>query len=222
MRLWSCLCVVVRWVLVALPLSFIGVAHAQVYDFNRFISGGGGGQDPQKQRMATSMGAYLCLSVTPGTEPGTVRFSIWSRIPQPRSRVTAVAFDMGRHARLLKGVSVLMASPGVKGQVVPPQPHPFLAGLNPSYWVQIDSKGHHMPDGLSPGRMIVLNATLGDGVTINELLGALHEGLSPTAGNKGFRVGVLVLYLLGGPPPGVATIQDDGGFVVAGPGRACG
>lgn len=223
MRSWSRVHGVFGQLLLALSvsLSLIGVARAQVYDFRSFISGGGGGQDLQKRHMAQSLGAYVCLGVTPGTEPGTVRFSIWSRIPQPRSRVVDIAFDMGRHAHLLKGVSVLMSSQGVKGKVIPAQPHPFLAGLNPTYWINIDSKGHHAPEGLSPGRMIVLNAKLGDGVTINQLLEALHEGMSPTAGQRGLRIGVIVLYLLGGPPPGVATIQDDGGFVVAGTGQAC-
>ena len=77
------------------------------------------------------------------------------------------------------------------------------------------------PDGLSPGRLISISATLGAGKTITDVFNALNEGLNPTTGANGLRVGVVVLYLLGGPPPGVATVQDDGGFVMSGPSPAC-
>lgn len=206
---------------VLIALSLVGATHAQVYDLNRFLSGGGGGQDPQKKRIAQSMGAYICLHVTPGTAANTVNFTILSKIPQANSRINAVVFDMGRHAGLFQGVGVGFASPGVKGNVVAPQLHPFLRGMTPDFWIDVPQSGHLRPEGLSPGRLIVLSATLGAGKTITDVFSALHEGLNPTTGVNGLRVGVMVLYLLGGPPPGVATIQDDGGFVTAGPSAAC-
>lgn len=204
-----------------IALSLVGVAHAQVYDFNRFLSGGGGGQDPQKKRIATSMGAYICLHVSPGTATNTVNFTILSKIPQANSRIGYVAFDLGRHAGLFQGVTVPFASLGVKGNPVAPEVHPFLRGMTPDFAVGVPQSGHLKPEGLSPGRMIVISATLGPGKTITDVFNALHEGLNPTTGANGLRVGVIVLYLLGGPPPGVGTIQDDGGFVTAGPSAAC-
>jgi hypothetical protein len=206
---------------VFIALSVAGVANAQVYDLNRFLSGGGGGQDPQKRRIAQSMGAYICLHVAPGMRANTVNFTILSKVPQANSRINTVVFDMGRHASLFQGVGVALASPGVKGNVVAPQLHPFLRGMTPDFWIDVPQSGHHRPEGLSPGRLIVISATLGPGKTITDVFNALHEGLHPTTGMNGLRVGVMVLYLLGGPPPGVATIQDDGGFVIAGPSAAC-
>lgn len=205
----------------ALALSLTGVASAQVYSFNQFLSGGGGGQDPQKQRLTTSMGAYICMGIGPGTDRNSVRFTIVSKIPQPNARIGAIAFDLGRHAGLLRSVAVTTASPGVKASVAPAQTHPFLRGLTPEFWIGVDSKGHLKPDGLSPGRLLAISATLGDGKTIDDVFKAFHEGLNPTTGANGLRVGVIVMYLLGGPPPGVGTIQDDGGFVATGPSDTC-
>ena len=198
-----------------------GAAEAQVYSFNAFLSGGGGGQDPQKQRLAQQAGAFICLGVSPSPEANTVRFTIWSKIQQPMARINTVAFDLGRHAGLFSSIAVTMASPGVKGNVVPPQAHPFLRGMTPEFWVDVPQKGHMKPDGLSSGRLIAISATLGAGKTITDVLNALNEGLNPTTGANGLRVGVIVLYLLGGPPPGVATIQDDGGFVTTASTPAC-
>lgn len=218
MKLWS----VFRTLLGVgiLALGAAGAAQAQTYSFNRFLSGGGGGGDPQKQRVARSMGAYICLSVSPGATANTVGFLVSSRIPQPNSRVTNVSFDLGRHAGLFSSVAVIFASPGAKGQAGPAQQHPFLSGLTPEFAVHIPQQGGR-PEGLSPGRMIAIAATLGPGKSIVDVFNALNEGLSPTTGANGLRVGVIVLYLLGGPPPGVATIQDDGGFVMTAPSPAC-
>jgi hypothetical protein len=204
-----------------LALGLMTPASAQTYDFNRFLSGGGGGQDPQKRQLAQSMGSYICVNVGPGIQANTVRFTLVSKVPQPRARINTVAFDLGRHAGLLSGISVTMGSPGVKGAVVPAQQHPFLRGMSPEFMVNVPQSGHMKTDGLSPGRLITISATLGPGKSIGDVLNALNEGLNPTTGVNGLRVGVIVLYLLGGPPPGVATIQDDGGFVTAGPSSAC-
>jgi hypothetical protein len=202
-------------------LGVAGAAGAQVYSFNTFLRGGGGGQDPQKQRIARQSGAFVCLGVSPGTERNTIRLMIASRIPQPNSRIGAIAIDMGRHAGLFRSVAVAMASPGVKGIVVPPQPHPFLHGMTPEFWIDVPQRGHLKPDGLGPGKLIAITATLGEGKTVTDVLNALNEGLNPTSGVNGLRVGVIILYLLGGPPPGVATIMDDGGFVTTRASTAC-
>jgi hypothetical protein len=218
-KLWS----IFRTLLVVgiLALGAAGAAKAQAYSFNGFLGGGGGGQDPEKKRVATSMGAYICLSVSQGATPNTVGFLVSSRIPQPNSRVTNVSFDLGRHAGLFSSLAVTFASPGVKGQVTPAQQHPFLRGLTPEFAVHSPQQGHLKPEGLSPGRMIAIAATLGPGKSIVDVFNALNEGLNPATAANGLRVGVIVLYLLGGPPPGVATIQDDGGFVMTAPSPAC-
>ena len=206
---------------VALVATTGGLAHAQGYDFSQFLSGGGGGQDPQKRQLAQSMGAYICLRITPGQEPNTVSFTILSRIPQPNSRIGSIVIDVGRHSDLIRAVKVAFVSPGVTASVIPAQLHPFLRGLSPDFWIQVPQKGHLNPEGLAPGRLVSIAATLGPGKSINDVFNALHEGLSPASGSAGLRVGVVVLYLLGGPPPGVGTIQDDGGFVTARPSSAC-
>ena len=104
-----------------LTLGLAGVAEAQVFSFNTFLSGGGGGGDPQKQKVARQQGAFICLTVGPAPEANTVRFTVFSKTPQPRSRITSVAFDLGRHAGLFQSVAVAFASPGAKGQVVSAQ-----------------------------------------------------------------------------------------------------
>ena len=205
-----------------LVLGVAGAAEAQVYSFNAFLSGGGGGgQDPQKQRLAQQAGAFICLGVSPGQEANSVRFTIWSKIQQPRARINTVAFDVGRHAGLFSSIAVTMASPRVKGNVVSPQVHPFLRGMTPEFWVDVPQKGHMKTDGLSSGRMTAISATLGAGKTITGVLSALSEGLNLATGANGLRVGVIGLYLLGGPAPGAATIQDDGGFVTTAFTPAC-
>lgn len=196
----------------------LGEARAQGYDFSRFLSGGGGGQDPKNKKIVTSMGAHICMGISPGPEPGSVRFALWSRIPQANSRIGAVAFDLGRHQGLLRNVAFALASPGVTATVAPGQTHAFLPGLTPEFWVQVPNSGHHRPEGLGPGRMLVLTAGLGAGKSIRDVLTALHEGFTQSSG---LRIGVIVYYMLGGPPPGVGTIQDDGGFLLTRPSPAC-
>lgn len=196
-------------------------ASAQVYDFGRFLSGGGGGQDPQKRAMAQSMGAYICLGITQGGDPGTVRFIVWSRIPQRNARIGTVAIDLGRHQGLIHSITLGMVSQGMKPRISQPEMHPFLRSMTPEFWVGVPQAGHLKPEGFAPGRMLTINATLGPGRSINDVILALHEGLNPSTGESGLRFGVIVLYLLGGPPPGVPTINDDGGFVTAGPATNC-
>lgn len=204
-----------------LALSSAEPASAQVYDFGRFLSGGGGGQDPQKRQVAQSMGAYICVGIAQGADASTVRFMVWSRIPQRNARIGSVVFDLGRHQGLIRSIALGPASPGVKPHIAQPENHPFLRGMTPEFWVGIPQAGHLKPDGFAPGRALTINATLGPGRTINDLIEALHEGLNPKTGESGLRLGVTVLYLLGGPPTGVGTINDDGGFVTAGPGTNC-
>jgi len=209
------------WLAALLGGLAAAAGHAQVYDFDRCLSGGGGGQDPARRALAQSMGAHVCLGVSPGAEPGSVRFAVWSRIPQAHSRIGTVAFDLGRHAGLIDSVAVALASPGLQAGVAAPRAHPFLRGMTPEFQVDVAQAGHLRPQGFGPGRMLAVQARLGAGRTYEDVLRALHEGLDPVGGATGLRVGVIVLYLLGGPPPGVATIQDDGGFVTAQPSAAC-
>ena len=198
-----------------------GSVLAQTYDFKRFVSGGGGGTDPQKKAIAQQAGAFVCLGVGPGPSGNDVRFTVLSKIPQPRSRITAVAFDVGRHTGLFSDMTVSLASSGVTANVVPGMPHPFLSALSPKFWVNVPHRSHVTQDGLIPGKMIVISAKLGAGKTLSDVFNALNEGLDPTTGARGLRVGVIILYLLGGPPPGVATIQDDGGFLMTAPSGVC-
>lgn len=204
----------------ALMASLAGAAQAQVYDFNRMLGGGGGGSAAGKQFVA-SAGAYICLGVSPGADANSVRFMVWSKIPQPASRIGVIVFDMGRHNSLFRSVAFVMGSPTVKGNVGPGRPHPFLVGMTPEFWVDVPNQGHHKPDGLAPGRMIALSASLGSGMTYANVINALQEGLNPQTAANGLRVGVIVYYTLGGPPPGVPTISDDAGFVTAGPSATC-
>jgi hypothetical protein len=128
---------------------------------------------------------------------------------------------MGRHDGLLRDVTVTLASPGVKARVVPPQAHAFLPRFSPEFWIDVLPRANNNPEGWGPGRMVVASATLGIGKSMTDVVNALHEGLSPPTAASGFRIGVIVLNLLGGPPPGVATIMDDGGFMVTKTSVAC-
>jgi hypothetical protein len=198
----------------AVCLLGAGEAHAALYSFGNFLSGGGGGQDPAKQKVARGMGAYVCVDVSPGpaSMPNTVQFTVWSKMPEPKARITTIAVDVGRHSNLFRNIAVTMGSPGVKAQVVPAQSHPFLPRIAPEYWISIAQRGHLNPDGLSTGRMVVFTGTLNAGKAVTDVFSALQEGLNPATAPNGLRLGVIALWLLGGPPPGIATIQDDGGF----------
>lgn len=202
----------------ALALTAAGTASAQSYAFNRFLSGGGGGVDPAKQRIARSMGAYICASVTPSGGSG-VTFMIWSLIPQAKSRVTGIVFDTGRHAGLFSNVTVLTQPRGLKATATRPQAHAFLPGMTPDSGVSFAHPGGRIPGmlaaGLAPGQSILISANLGSGKSFADVIRALNEGINPATAAGGLRIGVIVLYLLGGPPKGVASIQDDGGFVVS-------
>jgi hypothetical protein len=188
-----------------------GTAQAVGYDFNKFLRGGGGGSDPAKRRVATSMGAYVCVDVSENRDPSAkgVLFTFWSAIPQRNSRIRNIAFDAGRHSGLFANMSVLLQPPGSKAKTSAPQSHAFLPTLTPDYWVDIP-----FPGGIAPGETIIVSATLGPGKTYADVSSALNEGLNPSTATRGLRIAVIVNYLLGGPPPGVATIQDDGGFVI--------
>jgi len=222
MRMQQTLSSTVRRALAVVALSLVSVepTGAVTIDFNKFLSGGGGGTNPEKQRIAQGMGAHICVDVTEarGSSGTSVNFFIWSAIPQPKSRITTIAFDTGRHGDLFRGVSVLVQPRGVKAQVVPAQSHPFLRSLSPDYAVGFARPERPAPGqlaaGLGPGDSMILSATLGPSKTFANVISALNEGLNPTTAASGLRLGVIVLYLLGGPPPGVNTIMDDGGFVI--------
>jgi hypothetical protein len=202
-------------------LALVSAARAQVYDFSRLLSGGAGGTDPQKRQIVANMGSYMCLAVGPGVEPNSVRFMVYSRMPQPNARTSAVVFDVGAHKNLFRQLTIGPASPGVTAKLVQASEHPFLRGLSPTYWIDLPQRGHLRPEGLGPGKMIMITAALHDGRTITDVYNALHEGLNQTSGGKGLRVGVIVMYMLGGPPPGVGTIHDDAGFMLTRPSQAC-
>jgi hypothetical protein len=204
---------------VVLCLGIAGAAHAQVYDFSTFLSGGGGGADPAKQRTARGAGAYICLYVSERHTPAgnSVQFMIRSLIPEPKSRIGAIVFDTGRHSNLFANLSVLMQSSNViKPSMSPPQPHPFLPGFKPAYWIGVPHSRIDLPSstGFKPGSFVVVAATLASGKSFADVINALNEGLNPATASTGLRVGVIAAYLNGGPPPGVGTINDDGGFVM--------
>jgi hypothetical protein len=96
------------------------------------------------------------------------------------------------------------------------QPHAFLPRFTPDFAV-----GFGMEGPLRPGNTIVVAATLASGKTFGDVVSAINEGLNPATATNGLRIGVIVLNLLGGPPPGVATIQDDGGFLIAATSSRC-
>lgn len=194
-----------------LALSTAGSAHAVVYAFSSFQSGGGGGQDPQKQLLARSRGADVCVDIRQSSAPpgNRVHFTLWSQIPEPKAEVRAFALDTGRHTDLFSNVSILVQSSGAKGKVGPMQPHPFLPRFTPDYAVSLGMEGP-----LRPGKSIVVAATLASGKTFGNVVSAINEGLNPATAASGLRIGVIVLNLLGGPPPGFATIYDDGGFLM--------
>lgn len=206
---------------VVLFLSVAGYAHAQVYDFSTFLSGGGGGLDPAKQRTARGAGAYICVSISQGRTPtgSSAQFMIRSLIPQPKSRIGAIVFDTGRHSDLFSNVSVLTQSSNVgKPKIISPQPHPFLPRFTPDYWIEVPHSSIDRPSstGFKPGSFVVVSASLASGKTLADVISALDEGLNPATAATGLRVGVIAIYLNGGPPRGVATINDDGGFVMTG------
>ena len=201
-----------------LALSMPLVAGAEVYEFNKFVRGGGGGVDPAKQRMVVTAGVNLCVDIRPGgaTSPNRVLFTFWNQIPEAKARIQQIAFDVGRHNDLFSAVTIMLQSPGVKGQVVPTRSHAFLYGISADYWIAA-----LYPGGITPGKMVVVSATLGSGRTFANVISALNEGLIPATASSGLRIGVIASHILGGPPPGVGTINDDGGFLLTGRSARC-
>jgi len=212
----------------ALSLIAAGTACAESYAFNQFLSGGGGGTDPAKKRTATSMGAYICVNVSPGAGPAgpTVNFMVISMIPQLKSRVGYIVFDTGRHTDLFNNITVLTQPHGLKATAMRPEAHAFLPRLTPDYGVGFSYPGGRLSGtlaaGLAPGQSILISASLGSGKSFADVIRALNEGLNPSTAATGLRMGVIVLNLLGGPPKGVASIQDDGGFVSTAATAQCG
>ena len=199
-------------------LVAVGIASAEVYDFNRFVRGGGGGLDPAKQRIVTGAGAFICVDIRGSRVPPASRvlFTFWSQMPDPKSRVAHIVFDTGRHTDLFGNVSILVQSPGLRAKVAPPKSHAMLHGLAPDYWIALP-----YPDGITPRKSVVVAATLASGKTFANVISALNEGLNPATATTGLRVGVIASHILGGPPPGVATIYDDGGFILTGISSRC-
>lgn len=203
---------------VVFAACLLPAAHAQVYEFNKFLSGGAGGTDPAKRRYVTSLGVHLCMAVAPAATPtgAGVRFTIWSMMPHPNSRIRNIALDTGRHRDLIQGISITGQSPAVKAKIGAAQPHAFLPRMTPDFWINIPH-----PSGIGPGNFIFITAALGPGKSFADAIAALNEGVSPATAESGMRVGVIVNSMLGGPPPGVATISDDGGFVTSGGATVC-
>lgn len=102
--------------------------------------------------------------------------------------------------------------------MVPPQPHAFLPRFTPDYFIGVPHSRIDRPSstGFKPGSFVVVSASLSGGKTFADVISALNEGLNPATAATGLRVGVIANYLNGGPPPGVATIMDDGGFMMTG------
>lgn len=193
-----------------LALVAAQAACAEVYDFNRFQYGGGGGTLPDKQRIVTTAGAGLCVDISEGRgATSRVLFTFWNQIPQLKSRIGEIAFDTGRHKSLFSSMSILTQSPGLKPSIQRQFSHAFLPGIAGDYAVLLP-----WPDGITPGKSVVVAATLAPGKTYADFKSALREGLTPSTATKGFRIGVIASHILGGPPRGVATINDDGGFAL--------
>lgn len=201
----------------ALALFIAHSARAEVYDFNRFLSGGGGGTLPERQRIVTAAGARVCVDIRgdPGT-PNRVTFTVWNQIPQLKSRIGEIAFDVGRHKNLFTSMSVLYHSRGMTPRVQRKFAHAFLPEIAGEFAVLMP-----WPDGVTPGKNLVIVATLGPGKSFSDVMNALREGQNPSTSTTGFRVGVIVTHILGGPPPGVATINDDGGFLLTSVSTRC-
>jgi hypothetical protein len=203
---------------VAVAMSVAGGARAEVYDFARFLSGGGGGVDPQKQRIARQAGTYMCLDIRESRVPPANRIilTLWSQVPQPKSRIKTFVVDTGRHTGLFAGMSLMVQSPGLNGKVAPGKAHAFLPGISPDYsviWPQ--------SEGITPGKTAVVAMTLANGRTFSDVLQALNEGFNPATAANGLRIAVTATHLLGGPPPGVGTISDDGGFLLTSVSSRC-
>ena len=205
----------------ALSLGGVGTAGAVTYDFDKILAGGGGGPnvDPKRQQYIRRAGTHMCVDVRGSSTPpaNRVMFTIWHNSPHPKSRIAGIAIDTGRHTNLFSNVTVLVHTPSVKPKITPRKGHAFLPGLSFEYWIDLAD-----PGGLAPGNTIVLAATLGSGKTLADVVSALNEGVNPATAATGLRIGVMAIYLLGGPPPGVATISDDGGWVVNGVSARCG
>jgi hypothetical protein len=212
---------------VALAMGVVGTASAEGYDLNRHLSGGGGfgGADPEKKRIATSRGAYICLDVSERrtSSANQVIFTLWSEIPEPNSRLISLNFDTGRHADLFTGIAVVAQSPGLKSTVIAPKRDASSRVSNVRYVIDLPREysggsGRFPRGGLAPGNFIMVSATLGPGKTFATVISALNEGINEASG---LRFWVAASYLLGGPPPGVGTINDDGSFGIRGVSPRC-
>lgn len=205
---------------VALSLGLVGNGMAQGFDFNRMVSGGGGGggTDPAKRKIVSERGRYICLDVKPGPGNQAV-FTIWSMIPEPKNRLNKIEFDTGkRRPELISSLKVTFLPPGIKSQVTtsPGSGKRFQVLLPYEHFGPGKSRG-----GIGTGNVILISATLGPGQTYADLRNALHEGLDPAREAYGLRVSVAGHNFLGGPPPGVGSIQDDATFSLGGPAPQC-
>ena len=195
----------------ALALGSSGTLHALVYDFDNIVTGGGPRANAAERVFLQRAGQYMCVDIRESRVQPTNRvfFTFWSLVPHPNSRIRIIAFDTGRHKDLFSSVSVLTQSPGVDAKPLPASPHPFLQHFTPDYMF-----GAQAPGGVKPGNSIVVAATLASGKAFANVVSAINEGFNPATAATGLRIGVIALYVLGGPPPGVATIYDDGGWAM--------
>lgn len=210
----------------ALALGIVGTAHAEGYDLGKQVSGGGGGggTDPEKRRIVSSRGAQICLDVSeaPGNQ---VRFTLRSDIPEPNARLISINFYTGRHVGLFTSLSVVFQSPGLKSTVLSPKFDLNSRTYSTRYGVEFpyeySKSGKRPTGGLAPGNYIVMSATLGPGKTFANVVAALSEGMNPATEASGLRISTSAHFLLGGPPPGVGTINDDATFTLRGVSPRC-
>jgi hypothetical protein len=200
----------------AVVAAGVGSAHAAGYDF-RILMGA------QKVPAIQQAGRYICVDVSGGkTDSGnTAIFTIWSRIPQPASRIGAIVFDMGRHSALFSKLSVQSQFPGLQMHVTGGHSHAYLPGWQPDHAVKAKDGGLYNPYAIAPGQYVILEATLAPGTSLDHVISALNEGMNGKTEATGVRLGVLVYHLLGKRPDPTKTIMDDAGFAMRGPAESC-
>jgi hypothetical protein len=164
----------------------------------------------------------MCLNVKQASA-SEVHFIIWSEVAQPKARIPYIMIDTGSNTTLFSRFSLLLVPPGVKMAAQSPRALASLPTVTPDFQVGIHGSGPaEVAGALRPMQFLVISGILNQGKTYIDVINAINQSLNPATSSSGLRVALIAWFLDGGPPPGVASIHDDGGFVISGPSSHCG
>ena len=169
---------------ILISLLSVQPANAIVYDFQRMVWGMG-----LPLNVAAGRQTFVEITENLDTPANDLLLKFTNTIPPEQTTpygdavISYVYFDTGNYTGLITDVSIWEQSDGVLMEVPGGRPTMNLGNSFDTYFTEDFSAGRglrypadRMVNGINPGEHLVLNVTLGTGMSINDVLDALSVG----------------------------------------------